>query len=234
MNFQKILPAALICLLAPFAAAEEIDDVLAAFDAVQASISSLSADFRETTTSELLLEPAVSEGQIYLNKPNSLRWEYASPEPMQFVIASDQYTGYFPSRNKAERRNIKRWSDRIFRVVGIGQSSDELGRYYDIRLGTDEERGEVDGQVLLVLEPRRKRIKRRVEDLRFWVDASSWLPHRIEYRGASGDKRVIEFSDVQLNPDLSASTFLVDLPQGVELSDSFTGLPGFADAATQD
>lgn len=218
-------------------AAAELDAVLAEFDRVQSTITSLAAEFRETTTSELLLEPIVSEGEIFLDKPDSLRWEYASPEAMQFVISSDEYTGYFPERNKAERRNIKRWSERIFRVVGIGQTSEELSRYYDIRLGSDEELaegGDVDGQVLLVLEPRRKRIRKRVDDLRFWVDATRWLPMRIEYRSAAGDKRVIEFAEVRLNPDLSAATFRVELPQGVEMTDSFSGLPGFAEAATRD
>ena len=40
--------------------------------------------------------------------------------------------------------------------------------------------------------------------------------------------RRIEFHEILLNPDLSASLYTVDLPPDVEVSKGFSGLPGFS------
>ena len=91
---------------APVSAAD-LNRVLAEFDKVQLSIQTLSAEFSETTTNQLLKEPIAAEGRFYMTKPDAIRWEYSSPEEMSFVIARDEYTGYFPARKKAEKRNIR-------------------------------------------------------------------------------------------------------------------------------
>ena len=90
-----------------------LDQVLARFDEVQQGVTTLSAQFTETTVNELLKEPMIARGRFYMTKPDSVMWEYSTPESMQFVIAKDEYVGYFPARKRAERRNIQRWRDQI-------------------------------------------------------------------------------------------------------------------------
>jgi outer membrane lipoprotein-sorting protein len=173
----------------------------------------------------------VSRGQLYLTKPDSVRWEYRSPEEMRFVIADDEYTGYFPSRKQAEKRDVRRWREHLFRFMGLGQTSSELGRFYDLRLGPADLAGPPDA-LLLMLEPKRKRARKQVDEVRLWVDRSTYLPVRIEYAGASGSLRRFDFSDVQLNPQLAASLYRVDLPPDVAVSEGFSALSGFAAAPT--
>jgi len=210
-------------------AALTLDEVLQRFDAVQRTMRTLSAQFTETTTSELLKEPMVSRGRFYMTKPDSVMWEYTSPESMQFVIAKDEYVGYFPSRKQAERRNIQRWRDQIFRFFGLGQMSEELMKFYDIRL---EDAGpEMKGTYLLVLDPKKRRVKKRMESVVFWVDDSSFLPVQVEYRGASGNTRVIQFQKIQLNPDLSAGLYNLSIPPDVTITTGFGGIQGLG--ATQ-
>ena len=96
-----------------------LTEVLARFDQVQGQIRSLSAEFIQTTRSPLLKDPVVAKGRFYLTKPDSVLWEYSSPESMRFVVAKGEYTGYFPDRKRAEKRDIKRWSEQLFE--GIGQ-----------------------------------------------------------------------------------------------------------------
>jgi outer membrane lipoprotein-sorting protein len=160
-----------------------------------------------------------------MTKPTAIRWEYTRPEEMRFVIADDEYTGYFPAQKRAEKRNIQRWREHIFRFFGIGQASTELEKFYDIRLADDA--NDVSGTHLLVLEPRRKRVRRRVDEAWFWLDAATWLPRRIEYRGTDGRSRRIEFGDIRINPDLAAGLYRVDIPSGVEVTTGFSGLPTF-------
>jgi outer membrane lipoprotein-sorting protein len=218
-----------VFLVAAPSPATDLESVLRHFDDVQRSIHTLSAEFEETTSNRLLKEPMVAEGRFYLTKPDSVRWEYQRPEEMRFVISRDQYVGYFPERKRAERRNIRRWRERIFRLVGLGQASDELRKFYDIRLeGSPEDE---PGTYLLVFEPRKRRVRKRVDSVRFWVDDSSYLPRRVEYRGSEGTLRTIRFLSISVNPDLSAALYDVDLPDDVEITTGFGGLPGLGEDA---
>lgn len=229
-----VLGTSLTLVPAPAARADDADDlalVLERFDRVQESIRTLRAEFVETTTSPLLQEPVVSEGRFFLTKPDNIRWEYDTPEEMRFVIANDQYTGYFPVQRRAERRDVRRWREQLFRFFGVGQGSEELAKLYDLHLMGESD--EVPGTYLLVLEPKKRRARKRVEDVRFWLDTTSLLPRRVAYSTTAGHSRVLEFTSVVLNPDLAAGLYEVDLPPDVVVSDGFSGLPNFSPDATR-
>ena len=209
---------------------QRLAGILARFDEVQDSFTSLSADFSEITINPLMKEPIVSEGHFFMTKPDSIRWEYVQPEEMSFVIASDQYTGYFPAQKRAEKRSIRRWSGRIFRFIGLGQASDELSKFYNIRLATDDENDDPrEGVHLLIFEPKKRRIKKRMTEVRFWISEANHLPVKVEYVGKNGNSRTIDFHEIRLNPDLAAGLYTVDLPSDVQVTTGFSGLPGFGD-----
>jgi outer membrane lipoprotein-sorting protein len=199
-----------------------LDRVLARFDEVQGRIRTLSAEFTQTTRSPLLKDPIVAQGRFYLTKPDSVLWEYQSPEPMRFVVAEGSYTGYFPQRKRAETRDIKRWSEQLFRFFGVGQGSKELGKFYDLALGDPGPDGK--GAYLLVLSPKKRRVRKNVDEVRLWVDASTLLPVRIDYMGRDGNQRELRFVNTRLNPDLASGLYDVKIPAGVPITNGFSGL----------
>jgi outer membrane lipoprotein-sorting protein len=213
---------------------ESIDPALMAvlerFDRVQNGIQTLSADFTWTTESVLLKDPVVSEGIFYMTKPKAVRWEFTSPEPMEFVIAHDQYIGYFPERKKAEKRNFKRWSARVFRYFGLGQGSQELSKVYRIRLGDAGECGDLaEVADLLILEPKKRRARKKIKDLRIWVAKESSLPVRVITSDPAGGRRLIEFRNTQVNPTFASNLYEVQLPSDVTITEGFSGLGGDAE-----
>jgi outer membrane lipoprotein-sorting protein len=225
----RIALVAIALSIAPLAfgaedASPTLEQVLARFDEVQDSVVTLSAQFTETTVSELLKEPMVSRGLFYMTKPDSVMWEYTSPESMQFVIAKDEYVGYFPARKQAERRNIQRWREQIFRFFGLGQVSAELMKFYDIRL--EDPGADMKGTYALTLDPRKRRVKKRMQSVRLWVDSSTFLPVKIEYVSNSGNTRSIQFHKLQLNPDLSAGLYNLAIPSDVTVTTGFGGING--------
>ena len=199
-----------------------LSQVLSRFDQVQGQVRTLSAEFIQTTRSPLLKDPIVAKGQFYLTKPDSVLWEYSAPEAMRFVVAEGAYTGYFPERRKAEKRDIKRWSEQLFRFFGLGQGSKELGKFYEIALGDTGKDGE--GSYLLVLSPKKRRARRTVSEVRLWIDAATLLPVRIEYAGKDGNEREIRFLNTRLNPELAAGLYNVTIPAGVPITNGFSGL----------
>ena len=204
-------------------------EVLERFDQVQGGVQTLSADFTWTTESVLLNDPVVSEGVFYMTKPRAVRWEFTSPEPMEFVIAHDQYIGYFPDRKKAEKRNFKRWSERVFRYFGLGQGSQELSKVYTIRLGSTGEAGDLaDAADLLILEPKKRRARKKIKDLKIWVGKETSLPVRVITSDPAGGKRIIEFRNTQVNPAFASNLYEVQLPSDVAVTEGFSGLGGGA------
>jgi outer membrane lipoprotein-sorting protein len=204
------------------APAETLNQVLTRFDQVQGQIRTLSAEFIQTTRSPLLKDPIVAKGRFYLTKPDSVLWEYSAPEPMRFAVADGKYTGYFPERKKAEKRDIKRWSEQLFRFFGVGQGSKELGKFYEIALGESGQAHE--GAYLLVLSPKKRRVRKRFDEVRLWVDPTSLLPVRIEYVGKDGNEREIRLLNTRFNPDLAAGLYDVAIPDGVPITSGFSGL----------
>jgi len=157
------------------AARESLGQVLARFDDVQGQIRTLSAEFLQTTRSPLLKDPIVAKGRFYLTKPDSVLWEYSAPEPMRFVVANGAYTGYFPERKRAEKRDIKRWSEQLFRFFGVGQGSKELGKFYEITLG---EPGDDEKDVyLLVLSPKKHRVRKRFDEAAWDRSPLNWMTY---------------------------------------------------------
>jgi outer membrane lipoprotein-sorting protein len=201
---------------------ETLNQVLTRFDAVQAQIRTLSAEFVQTTRSPLLKDPIVAKGQFYLTKPASVLWEYSTPEPMRFAVSDGTYTGYFPERKRAEKRDIKRWSEQLFRFFGVGQGSKELGKFYEITLG--ETGSDEKGEYLLVLSPKKHRVRKRFDEVRLWVDATTLLPMRIDYVGKDGDEREIRLLNTRLNPDLAVGLYNVAIPADVPITSGFSGL----------
>ncbi len=222
---RVIISATIILLLSSaLCAAPPLPELLEQFDTVQGSIETMSARLKVTTHNRLLREPEVNEGFFYMTKPNSLRWEFETPEQMRFVIADNFYTGYFPIQKKAERKNIKRWSDHLFRYFGLGQGSEELSKFYKISLAPQDESHPEFFE--LILEPKKRRAKKRIDSVRFRVDRASMLPVRVEYLSKQGDRRIVEFFDVDVNGEIAASIYQVDIPADIEVSKGFTAFGG--------
>ena len=240
MNYRRVsFVAGLLCLLfvvsfgvVATAADPELglSQILTRFDEVQSRVGSLRADFTMVTESTMLKDKLVATGRIYLTKPDSVRWEFDSPEPMHFVIAENRYTGYFPDQKRAEKRDIQRWREQLFRFLGLGQASAELSRFYEIRLATDA--AAVPGTICLELDPKKQRVKKKMDAVHFWIDDTTYMPVRVEYRIKKGDRRVIEFERMEVNPQLAADLYSVDLPADVVVSKGFSAFSGFGPDST--
>ena len=226
-----VVTAGCLILVPAPARAGDLDDVLAAFDEAQASVQTLSASFVQTTTNPMLKTPIQAEGSFFMTKPDAIRWEYRTPEEMSFVIANDRYTGYYPARKRAEKKNVQRYSKKIFRYFGMGQKSSELTKSYDIRLAEPQQGA--DRYHVLILEPKKRRARKRVDEVRFWLDDKSYLPVKVEYLGSDGSTRVVEFTEINVNPDLSASTYNVVIPADVTVTTGFSGLPSVSSESSQ-
>lgn len=195
--------------------------ILREFDQAQRDTSTLIAGFTEKKDLKLLARPVVSRGELYYNRPNQVRWEYLEPDRKVFVITEERYMAYYPALKRAEEVPIKKFiGKRLFRFIGLGQSIEELGKYYEFQLAPHNELKDTH---LLVLVPRKKKLRDRVAEMKIWVDDATHLPRQLQYVEADGDSTLLTFHDLRSNVDVAAGRFRLELPKDVVVSDSFNG-----------
>ena len=110
------------------------------------------------------------------------------------------------------------------RLSSFRQASSELAKFYDIRL--DDAGNDIPGTHLLLLDPKKRRVRKRMELVRFWISAAESLPVRVEYYSKSGNVRVIEFDEMLVNPELAANLYTVEIPPDVPITKGFSALSG--------
>src|SRR5678816_1994885 len=93
--------------------------------------NTLQAEFKQEKELALLSKPETSSGTFVFSKPNNVLWAYAAPKRVQMLITGGTLTTYYPELNKAERVDVKRFEDRIFKYMGASGAIDELAKYFD-------------------------------------------------------------------------------------------------------
>ena len=195
--------------------------ILRRFDARQKETITLVASFTEQKDLKLLARPVISRGKFYYHRPNQVRWEYLGPDRKVFVITESVYLAYYPSLKRAEEVPIKKFvGKRLFRFLGVGQSIDDLARYYDFELAPESG---IEGTHLLILTPRKKRMRERVAEMKIWVDAETFLPRQLAYVESDGDSTLLSFDDIRANTEVEARQFRIVLPRDVVVSQTFNG-----------
>src|SRR5450759_663719 len=82
----------------------------------QKKTQTLQAEFKQEKELALLSKPEVSTGTFVFSKPNNVLWSYSAPKRVQMLITNGTLTTYYPDLNKAERIDVKRFEDRIFKL----------------------------------------------------------------------------------------------------------------------
>jgi len=179
----------------------------------QKSTQTMQATFRQEKELALLSAPEVSTGTFVFSKPNNVLWSYEAPKRVQMLIANGALTTYFPDLKKAERIDVKRFEDRIFKYMGATGAIDELAKFFDFTF-TDNPKA---GTYVLDLTPKNKAVTKRVRRIKIWIDKSSYITSKVEYVEGDGDITRYEFTNVKINEAVPASRFVLNLPAGVKV-----------------
>ncbi|HYI12384.1 MAG TPA: outer membrane lipoprotein carrier protein LolA [Thermoanaerobaculia bacterium] len=211
--------AAVVCVLfvasAPLRAAAPVTlaQVIKKVQEQQKNTKTLQADFRQEKELALLAKPEVSSGTFVYSRPNNVLWTYATPKRVQMAIADGTLTTYYPELNKAERIDVKRFEDRIFKYMGASGAIDELARYFDFTF-TDSKSKPV---YVLDLTPKNRTVAKRVKRIKIWIDKQTYLTNKIEYVEGDGDITRYEFTKIRVNENVPASRFALSLPPSVKV-----------------
>lgn len=190
-----------------------LESVIKKVQLQQKTTETLQADFRQEKELALLSKPEISSGRFAFSKPNNVLWSYDSPKRVEMLISHGTLTTWFPELNKAERVDVRRFEDRIFRYMGASGAIDELGRYFDFTF-TDTS---TNPAFVLDLTPKNRVVAKRVRRIKIWIDKSTYLTTKFEYVEGDGDITRYEFSHIKINQPIAQARFTLDLPPSVKI-----------------
>jgi outer membrane lipoprotein-sorting protein len=214
-SLAAVLGAAMVLVASAATAAPAVtlEQVIKKVQEQQKKTMTLQADFRQEKELALMAKPEVSTGTFLFSKPSNVLWTYTSPKRVQMVIAGGFLTTYYPELNKAERIDVKRFEDRIFKYMGATGAIDELARYFDFTF-TDSKSKPV---FVLDLTPKNRAVAKRVKRIKLWIDKTTYLTSKIEYVEGDGDITRYEFTKVRINEPVPPSRFALSLPTSVKV-----------------
>jgi outer membrane lipoprotein-sorting protein len=187
---------------------ESLEQVIKKVQQQQKKTTTLQATFKQEKELALLSKPEVSTGTFIYAKPNNVLWNYAAPKRVQMLITGGVLTTYYPDLNKAEKIEVKRFEDQIFKYMGASGAIDELGRYFNF---TFTDRANEPGYIL-DLQPKSATIAKRVKHIRIWIDKKTYLTNKVEYTEGDGDVTRYEFTSIKVNEPIDQSRFTLNLP----------------------
>ena len=198
---------------APAAAAADTAAVLKSLESAGRGLKTMKASFVETKVLVLLDEKQETRGDILLQVPGRLRWNYTAPQPSAMVIKDGRFSRYIPKSKQVFRGQARGEADLL---VGFGPGAAGLGQKYEVTLVGEEAVGGIPAYVL-DLKPRPDQASSGLfSGIRLWVDKARSIPIQTRLTEPTGDHTTIRFEGVVLNGPVSASAFDLKLPSGVE------------------
>ena len=201
--------------------------VLDRMEQAQNQVTSFKAKVTETRRLAVLQKPEILRGELAFESPGKFRWDYREPEQRTYVLADGHVIGWIPSRNRVEKMDVERREARLRRMFAIGQGTDALLKDFSVTLAAASAVPESDE---LVLVPESRRMRKRVAEIRMWVDRGNSLPKQILLVTGEGDSVEFALSSVQVNPKLATDAFSLTIPKGAKEVRGISGLSIFGNA----
>ena len=183
--------------------ADHFDEIFRKGAPVEKTLKTVSASFVETSTSTLLKAPQVARGTLVGRRPNQVRLDYAGADARTVIVNGNSLAIDWPSRTLRESRDITgtmRRAERFF----VLSSPAELRKHFDIATVDAPDR---KGAWRVTFTPRRKQMREGVAHVLLWIDKASLQLQALKMEYPGGDARLMEFSDVRLNPPVDAQAF---------------------------
>jgi outer membrane lipoprotein-sorting protein len=172
---------------------------------VEKTLKTVSASFVETTRSTLLKAPQVARGTLVGRRPSQVRLVYAGADARTVIVSGNTLALDWPARHLKETRDITgtmRRAERFF----VMSSPDEMRKHFDIVAIQAPDR---TSAWRVTFTPKRKQMREGVARVHLSIDQASLVLQSLEMEYPGGDTRLMEFSDVRLNPPVDDHAFAV-------------------------
>ena len=170
-----------------------------------------SARFEQLTTVPMSNRTRKGSGTVVFQKPSRMRWDYQQPEVQVLVSDGSKVSLYVA----ASRQLMVRTMDDYLQSDVTYAFFSGRGRILDDFTVMSAAVQAVPGLYAIKLQP--KKTNPQVDTLHVWVDQKQYMIARLEILDQFGSVTTLHFSNIELNPQLPAATFLFTPPPGTEI-----------------
>ena len=190
--------------------------VLARLDHAGKQLTELTANIKQTKVTLVVNDTSTDTGRLFLKRTksgNRTKLEYEKPVSKTLLIDKGKVLIYEPRVNTLQEVDLgKDRSQAEFFLTGVGQSSANLTKTYDVRFLKEETVNGIKAS-LLELKPKGSSM---FSQIWLWIDPALGLPIQTRLTESSGDYLTFQLEDIKINPKLSDKTFKLNLPSDVQ------------------
>jgi outer membrane lipoprotein-sorting protein len=198
-----------------------VQEVLSNMDKSAAGFSTMSADLRKLSHTHVIDDNSEESGTILLRKigPRALQVlvRFTRPDERMVGFSGKKAEMFYPKMNTVQEYNLSGHGSMVdqFMLLGFGASGKDLAASYDVRVAGEETVGGTKA-VKLVLTPKSAATREKLKQVELWMADGGAYPVQQKFLQPSGDYNLFTYSDVKLNPSLSADALKLKLPKGVK------------------
>ena len=167
------------------------------------ALKSMQCDFVQTKHLKMLNENMVSQGKMYYQQPDQLRWEYTTPYSYTFLLNGSKVLLKTNHRNDVIDVNQNKLFKEIARIMMstvVGTClSDEKDFHVTITASQTE--------WIATLLPQRKDIKQLFQQIVLYFNKEKSMVSRVELIEKKGDRTLIELKNIRTNAPIQKSLF---------------------------
>lgn len=215
MAGMRRLSAVLLGLLAVAVAAFPVtpEEAVANLERALKAVGTLQARFEQLHYSISVSAPLREKGELFLQKPDRMRWEYRNPQDKVFLYKDGVLEMYIAEEKQLTRSRVPKEAleSDIFGIFLGVMSFRDAYIVEDSPFPTDASRVK---QVKLT-----PRTEGDYSHILLEIDERTWLLRRAIFLEWAGNKREFIFSQVRTGVRLSAKTFELKVPPDCEIID---------------
>jgi outer membrane lipoprotein carrier protein len=177
------------------------------------ALRTFQARFDQYYYSAAVSEPLHERGEIFLQKPDLMRWEYKDPQEKVFLYKGGRLEVYVAEENQLTRSRVSPdayESD----IVGVFLGTHSFADVYTIE--DAQIPMEVPGVRQVKLTPK---VEGDYSSLVFEIEERTGLLRRAVFYEWAGNRREFVFSKMRVDAALPARTFELKVPPGTEVID---------------
>ncbi|MFN8009239.1 MAG: outer-membrane lipoprotein carrier protein LolA [Terriglobia bacterium] len=197
----------------------ELKKVFDRIDHAGKTIVDLTAAITQKKVTLVVNDTSIDNGKLWLKRTkngNRTRLDYTSPEVKTLLIDKGKVWIYEPKLNRLQEIELGKNRDQAeFMLVGLGQSSSDLLKTYDVKYLTEESINSSKTS-LIELKPKSSKTAAMFTKISLWIDYANGIPIQTQLTEASGDYLTLQLEALKINPDLTDKDFKLKLPPGVE------------------
>lgn len=157
-------------------------------------IQSLSCQFTQTKQSSLLVDNAVSKGEMSYSRPKSMRWEYTSPYSYALVVEGDSLSMTGAEGSKKPNQNANRMMKEMSSLIIGSINGDRLFDERTFSINIYEE----TGCYRVKMNPKRKDMQRMFQNITFLFGSDDYTVRSVVLTEKSGDATTIYFENLTI------------------------------------